>query len=477
MPLREPTNDLSLPSLIELYAGGATPVDVTRFLYRRISARGHDSAWIHLAREEMVVEQARRLMIRRSQGEDMPLYGVPFAVKDNIDIAGMPTTAACPAFAYVPDASAPAVERLLAAGALCVGKTNLDQFATGLSGIRSPYGACTSIFNADYAAGGSSSGSAIVVGAGLVSFALGTDTGGSGRIPAGYNNVVGLKPTLGRISLRGVVPNCRTLDTISVFALTCTDAAAVLRVIDAFDAADPFSRSQADAVPVTATGMSVVRCGLRFGIPRTSDREFFGNRQSAALFDAAIERLQDLGGTSIEVDFTPFLEAGKLLFDGPWVVERAVYLRAFLRDHGADVMPVTRDVLETANRWTALDTFASLYRLREIKRQTEIAIWQNVDVLVVPTAGTAYTVRQLLDEPITRNNNNGYYSYFVNLLDLCAVAVPNGFLASSGVAMGITLIAPAWCDQRVASLGAAYHEALGIAPGLAGRTAVEACSG
>ena len=463
--------DFSFQSLRDLYASRtASPVDVMRRVYQRIAARGADGVWIHLGNEQALLDQAARLMLQHLRGDTLPLYGMPFAVKDNIDVLGMPTTAACPAFAYMPEASAPAVEKLLAAGAICLGKVNLDQFATGLSGTRSPYGVCTSVFNPDYAAGGSSSGSAVAVGAGLVSFALGTDTGGSGRVPAAFNNVVGLKPTLGRVSLRGVVPNCRTLDAVSVFALTCMDAMEVLSLVGGFDAADPFSRPEADQIPVAATRIDAVLPGCRFGVPRPQDREYFGNREAAALYDSAIERLRRLGGIPVEVDFAPFVEAGKFMFDGPWVAERAVSLRAFLANQRDAMMPITRTVIETAHNWTAADAFACLYRLREIKRQTEVAIWQNIDVLMVPTTGTAYTVRELQEEPIKKNNHNGYYSYFVNLLDLCAVAVPNGFLDSSGVPMGITFIAPAWRDQYVASIGDAYHEALGIAPGLAGRS-------
>ena len=462
--------ELSIRSLRDRYASGAlTPVDLVRTLYRRISARGADHVWIHLVDEGSVVEQARRLMAQRARGDDLPLYGIPFAVKDNIDVAGMPTTAACPAFSYRPDASAVAVEKLLAAGAICIGKTNLDQFATGLSGTRSPYGACSSVFNPDYASGGSSSGSAVAVGAGLVSFALGTDTGGSGRVPAGYNNVVGLKPTLGRVSLRGVLHNCRTLDAVSIFAPTCTDAMEVLDIIGGFDAADPFSQPEPDEAQPNAKGLPGAVRGCRIGVPKGKDREFFGNREASELFNLAIERLQNLGALIVEIDFAPLLEAGKFLFDGPWVAERTTSLREFLENRSDALMPVTRTVLESGFRWTAVDTFACLYRLREIKRQTEIALWPNIDVLVVPTAGTAHTIRELQDDPITRNTHNGYYSYFVNLLDLCAVAVPNGFLNTSGVAMGITLVAPAWRDQFVASIGDAYHTALGIAPGLAGR--------
>jgi allophanate hydrolase len=460
--------DLSLSSLSRHYTSGdLVPADVLHAIFRRIEARGADSTWISLASEESTKERAI-LLDRQGSRIDLPLYGVPFAVKDNIDVAGLPTTAACPAFSYLPKTSAPAVTKLIAAGAICIGKTNLDQFATGLSGVRSPYGPCASVFNRDYASGESSSGSAVAVGAGLVTFALGTDTGGSGRIPAGYNNIVGLKPTLGRVSLCGVVPNCRTLDTVSVFSLTCADGVDVLRVIEGFDPDDSFSR-------VTSAGRKPDRFiseqglgGLTIGVPQAKDREFFGNREAERLFDSAIARITALGGATVEIEFADFLEAGRMMFDGPWVAERVVALADFLAAHRDAVLPVTRRILQSASRWSAADAFQHLYRLRSLKRRTEATIWSRIDALLVPTAATAFTIAELNNDPIVTNNRIGHYSYFVNLLDLCALAIPNGFLESNGVAMGVTLIAPAWNDEFLASIGDACHRALDTAPGLAG---------
>lgn len=451
------TGELSLPTLRRLYAERVlTPVALVRAIYRRIVARGSDPAWITLTAESDAVAQAAALE-GRTAPDALPLYGVPFAVKDNIDVAALPTTAACPAFRYVPDTSAPAVERLMAAGAICIGKTNLDQFATGLCGVRSPYGMVPCIFNQDYPAGGSSSGSAFVVGAGLVSFALGTDTGGSGRIPAGYNSVVGVKPTLGSVSLRGVVPNCRSLDTVSVFALTSDDGAAVLKAIAGFDPEDPYSRPPGGG-PETAPAAP------RFGVPQAQDRCFFGNRDAEALFATAIDRLRRLGGTVEEIDFAPFLEAGRMMFDGPRVAERADSLPDFFAAHPDALLPITRGILETAQRWNARDVFAHLHRLRVLRLTLEHTVWSRIDALMVPTAGTAYTIAAHTADPIERNNDNGYYSYFVNLLDLSAIAVPNGFLPASGVAMGVTFIAPAWHDLLLAAIGARYEATLGLAP-------------
>lgn len=460
--------DLSLATLRRHYsAGDLAPVDVIRAIYQRIAARGSDATWISLAPEESATEQATALG-GKGFCADLPLYGVPFAVKDNIDVAGLPTTAACPAFEYRPEASAPSVARLVAAGAICIGKTNLDQFATGLSGVRSPYGACASVFNRAYASGGSSSGSAVAVAAGLASFALGTDTGGSGRIPAGYNNIVGVKPTLGRVSSRGVVPNCRTLDTVSVFALTCADGAEVLRLISDFDPNDPFSRARPPGGArkrLTGWGLK----GLTIGVPRAKDRDFFGDQAAERLFESAIAKVGALGGTLVEIDFADFLEAGRMMFDGPWVAERVAALADFLPAHRDDLLPVTRGIFETANRWSAADAFQHLYRLRSLKRKIEATVWSQIEALLVPTAATAYTIAELNAEPIVRNNRIGHYSYFVNLLDLCALAIPNGFLESSGVAMGVALIAPAWHDEFLASIGEVWHRALNVPPGLAAR--------
>jgi allophanate hydrolase len=458
------TGDLALPTLRRHYAAGTlSPVDFVRLVYCRIGARGADPAWISIADEAVAVRQAEALQ-RRAATDWLPLYGVPFAVKDNIDVAGLPTTAACPGFAYVPDVSAPAVDRLIAAGAICIGKTNLDQFATGLCGIRSPYGAVPCVFNPDYAAGGSSSGSAVVVAAGLVTFALGTDTGGSGRIPAGYNNIVGVKPTLGLVSLRGVVPNCRSLDTVSVFALTCADGTEVLRAMAGFDPDDPFSRR-----PVAADrrpGAGLPSGHLTIGVPRRQDRTFFGNQEAEALFRAGIERLDGLGATVMEIDFAPFFEAGRMMFEGPFVAERAASVPDFFAAHPDVLLPVIRAILDTAQRWRGPDVFAHMHRLRALKRLIDTAVWPRIDVLAVPTAATAYTIAELEADPIARNNHNGHYSYFVNLLDLCAIAIPNGFLPDSSVAMGMTLIAPAWHDARLAGIGSRYEAILGLPPGL-----------
>ncbi len=299
-------------------SGRLTPTQVIESAIRRADRAPERHVWITRLSRERLLEHARAIELRGC-GE-LPLYGIPFAIKDNIDLAGVPTTAGCAQYSYVPAQSAHVVQRLLDAGAIPLGKTNLDQFATGLVGTRSPFGACRNSFNAGYISGGSSSGSAVAVATGLASFALGTDTAGSGRVPAAFNNIVGLKPSAGRISTRGVVPACRSLDCVSIFSMTCAEAAQVLAVVEGFDSQDPYSRTFAD-VPVH---------GRRFGVPRRDQLQFFGDHEYACLFDGCVTRIESLGGSLVQVDFDPFLEAGRLLYGGPWVAERYAAVGDFI---------------------------------------------------------------------------------------------------------------------------------------------------
>lgn len=442
---------LDLAALASAYAAGATPVQIIREVYARIRARGEDHVWITLRPEDDVLAEAAALAARRSGGEKLPLYGVPYAAKDNIDVAGLPTTAGCPAYAYTPAADAEVIRRLRAAGALVIGKTNLDQFATGLVGVRSPYGAPSSVFNKNYISGGSSSGSAVATAAGLVSFALGTDTAGSGRVPAAFNNLVGWKPTKGLLSTTGLVPACRSLDCISVFALTCADAAKVAEVVSAFDPADPYSRP--------APAASAFSAAFRFGIPRPDQLEFFGDREAAALYAASVERLRALGGVAVEIDYAPFRDTADLLYSGPWVAERLAAITPFAQEHPEALHPVTAGIITAASRFSAVDTFRAFYRLEELRRATA-PTWDKIDVLLLPTTPTIYTHADLAAEPVLNNTRLGTYTNFVNLLDLCGVAVPAGFRAD-GLPLGVTLLSPAFTDAAVLALGARLHAALG----------------
>jgi allophanate hydrolase len=434
---------LDLESLREGYQSRAFgPWDVIAEVYRRIAARGQRPVWIELVPQEQAFAAAAKL------DESLPLYGIPFAVKDNIDVAGLPTTAGCPAYAYIPTRSATSVERLIAAGAVLIGKTNLDQFATGLVGVRSPYGACSSVFDARYVSGGSSAGSAVAVASGMVSFALGTDTAGSGRVPAAFNNLVGLKPTRGAISAAGVVPACRTLDCVSVFALTCADASAVLTVASGYDPLDPFSR-------VGQQGSPWLGGPFRFGVPAPQQLEFFGDSAAANLFRSSAERLTDLGGTSVEIDFSPFRSVAELLYSGPWVAERLAAILSFFGEHESEMDPTVRAIIGGGVRQTAVNTYAAMYRLAELRQQT-MAEWRRMDVMLLPTTGTIYTIDDVKSDPVRLNSNLGFYTNFVNLLDLAAVAVPAG-LRENGLPFGVTLIGPAWTDAALLTLADRLH--------------------
>lgn len=423
--------------LIDAYRSGElVPTDVIREAYRRMADRPEQPVWIHLIPEAESLARAEGL---GAFDEKRPLYGIPFAVKDNIDLAGVPTTAGCPAYAYTPEKSATVVERLMAAGAIPLGKTNLDQFATGLVGTRSPYGACSSEFGATYISGGSSSGSAVAVAAEFVSFSLGTDTAGSGRVPAAFNNLVGLKPTKGAFSAAGVVPACRTLDCVSVFAATVEDAGIVFEVAQGFDAADAYSLRPGQA---KAWGKR-----FRFGVPAKELLEFFGDAESEKLYWAAVEKFEAAGNTRVEFEYSIFRDAADLLYSGPWVAERYTAIKEFIGAHSADMYPVTAKIILGAEKYTASDVFAATYKLAELARMAERE-WTKMDMMLLPTAGTIYTHDQIALEPVKSNTNLGYYTNFVNLLDLAALAIPAGF-RPDGLPFGVTLIGPAWSDRAL----------------------------
>jgi allophanate hydrolase len=447
--------DLQLGPLRESYRSGAlSPERVLRDRHARAIAEAGRHAFIELLPLEKVLAQLEEAEGRRARGESLPLFGVPFAVKDNIDVAGVPTTAACSAYAYTPRESAPAVEALQRAGAICFGKTNMDQFATGLVGTRSPFGVCGSVFDERQVSGGSSSGSALVVALGLVSFALGTDTAGSGRVPAAFNNIVGLKPTKGLISTRGVVPACRSLDTVSIFAANVADSLELLHLVQGFDAADPFSRHATDHPPFSGSGE------FCFGVPFDEQLEFFGDEESRALFQRATETFQALGGVIHRVDLAPFLAAAGLLYTGPWVAERYAAVGEFMESldaRGAGTLdPTVADIVLSGKTWTGVDAFRGHYELARLKRATA-PTWAEVDVMLLPTVPRSYSVEEVRAEPLQLNANLGRYTNFVNLLDLCGVAVPAG-IKPSGLPFGVTLLAPAFHEEGVARLAARFHD-------------------
>lgn len=443
------TFDFSISKLRAAYAAGAlTPTRVVAECRARMEAGGDNPIWIHRVDKDALSARAGELEgLAPAERDRLPLYGIPFAVKDNIDVAELPTTAGCPQFAYTAERSASVVGRLLEAGAILVGKTNLDQFATGLVGTRSPYGACRNAFDERYISGGSSSGSAVSVAKGMVSFSLGTDTAGSGRVPAALNHLVGLKPTRGLVSTAGVVPACRSLDCVSVFAASCTEALAVLAVIEGYDEGDSYSRRAKEGAWFAAPS-------FRFAVPRTDQREFFGDTGYAGLFEAAVCKLAALGGRAVEIDLAPFLAAQALLYAGPWVAERLAPLEAFLDAHPEAFHPITRRITESGRRFTAADTFRAQARLAELRRESE-AVWSGADLMLVPGAPTIYTLAELEAEPVELNSRLGLYTNFVNLLDLAAITVPAGFRAD-GLPFGVTLIGPAFSDRALAGIGAAF---------------------
>ena len=424
------------------------------------SGSDEDGIWIHRLPVNDVQRALAVVERRRAAGETLPLYGKLFAVKDNIDVAGIPTTAACPAYSYVPERSAPVVDRLLAAGAVLLGKTNLDQFATGLVGVRSPYGVPRNPFDERFIVGGSSSGSAAAVARGLVNFALGTDTAGSGRVPAAFTNIVGWKPSPGVLSTRGVVPACRSLDCVSVFALTVDDARQVASVAAGFDPEDPFSRAEADRLSF----QGAVPRRFRAGVPRPADREFFGDRWAEAAYDQALERLRGQGAELVEVDLAPFLETAGLLYDGPWIAERLAGLQEFVERQPEALLPVTREILSEGASYPGPRVFAGLHRLAAL-RQTVRPLWRQIETLVLPTTPTIYRIAEIQAEPRALNARLGRYVNFVNLLEMAGIAVPSGF-RPDGLPTGISFLGPWGSEGRLAALAARFHAQLGGEPGV-----------
>lgn len=456
---------LTFDALRAAYAAGVTPPDIIETVIARCAANTDAAVFITRTPDADLRAQARALM----QGpRDLPLWGIPFAVKDNIDVAGLPTTAACPAFAYHPDADATVVARLRAAGALVIGKTNLDQFATGLNGTRSPHGAPRSVFSAEHVSGGSSSGSAVAVAAGLCAFALGTDTAGSGRVPAAFNNIVGIKPTPGLVPNTGVVPACASVDVVTVFAASVADGVAVRRVLEGVDRGDPFSRS-------------AVAVGLpprpRLGVLTGPEREFFGNTEVEALYDAAIARAEALGATIVPFDYAPFRQAAALLYDGPWVAERLAAIEPFFNANPTALDPTVRTIIEGARRYSAVDAFNGLYALNRLRQQVA-PVWEAVDALLLPTSPTTHTVADMLASPVALNSQFGRYTNFANLMGLSAIAVPAGF-GPSGLPAGVTLVGPGFADDALAPFAAALHATAdcgaGIDRGLALRPPAPVC--
>jgi allophanate hydrolase len=439
-----------------------TPRDVVDELLARIADRGEDHVWLARADSAALRAAADALWQRRADIDQLPLYGLPFSVKDNIDVAGLPTTCGCTAPVEPASAHAQVVQRALDAGALFVGKNTLDQFATGLNGTRSLTGFCRNAFDPRYVPGGSSSGSGVAVAAQLVCFSLGSDTGGSGRVPAAMNHVVGLRPSIGVLSGRGTVYNNRFFDVVPVFAQSVADAFVVLAALRGGDPFDSLLRPDAERLPLQRE----LAAGFRFGVPRARDLQFHGDAQGPALFGAAVEALCAAGGVPVDVDFSPFVEAGRMVFDSALVVERALSYRPTLERHPQTVHPAVAAALRQADRYTAEDVFLALYRLQAARHAVR-PLFEDVEVLLTPTVPRPYTVEELLAEPMARNAELGHYTYGVAPLDLCAIALPAAMRAD-GLPFGVSLLAGAGQDARLAAVGRRFEAQVGQTAGLPG---------
>ena len=423
------------------YVNGARPIEVVSEAFRRVEAAGDPAIFIHLRDRDKAISAAERL---GAYDPSKPLWGIPFAIKDNIDLEGAPTTAACPAFAYTAERNAKVVDLLEAAGAILIGKTNLDQFATGLVGVRSPYGIPRNALDPAIVPGGSSSGSAVATSLGIVAFALGTDTAGSGRIPAGLNNIVGLKPSLRLLSATGVVPACRTLDTVSVFAQTVDDAYTVLNQVAVYDSTDPYSKD----LPIATAPWAPPH--LTIGIPDDQSIEFFGDNVQASSFSASVDALCDLGYDIAPIDFGPFFAIARMLYEGAWVAERYTVIEDLLRDNPDGILPVIKTIIGLAETMSAADAFRGMYRLQALRREAEESL-ERIDLLCVPTMPTFYTVADLEADPIGPNARLGTYTNFVNLMNLCGIAVPTS-PRSDGRPGSVTLLARAGQDGLAAGV-------------------------
>lgn len=455
------SGSLALPVLRAFYQGGGSPQVVFGAVFDRIDARGPDPAWIALRNRQEVLAEADAL--DRADIHRKPLWGVPFGVKDNLDLAGMATTNGCLAHSREAVATTPIVQRLIDAGAIPVGKNNMDQFGVGINGTRTDFGAPRCVFNKDYISGGSTSGGGVVVAAGLVSFAIGGDAAGSGRVPAALNNIVGLKPTPGLVPNTGIPTVAGLVGTNSLLTLTVDDAVTATQIILGYDPKDPFSKPEAENYALCAPDLPAA---FRFAVPDDASRDFAGDSEAARLFDEAVGCLEGLGGTAIPTDITPFLEQARALYDGPFIAQRTANLEAFLEKHEDDVFPATREILGWGHSYTAKDLFRAEYKLRGVK-QIARALFQDVAFLATPTTPTTVTVAQMLADNIGQNAMLGTYTNFVNLVDLPAISVPSGF-RDDGLPLGLMLIGDRLDDARLAAFGAAYQKQTGFPLGTTG---------
>ena len=452
--------DMGFEALREAYKNASkTPQQVMADIRERAKHYQQHNIWIHLLTEE---EQAVWLeQLSQKDLESHPLWGIPFAIKDNIDLAGIPTTAGCAEFAYTPKASAKVVQQLIDAGAIPVGKTNLDQFATGLNGTRSPIGACHNSFNYDYISGGSSSGSAVAVALGLASFSLGTDTAGSGRVPACFNNLVGVKPSIGLLSSTGMLPACRSLDCMTIFAYNTDDANTALAAAEGFDSQDGYSRVNPFDNQARHYGL---RTGpLKVGVIPESQLKFFGDSAYQSAYLATLDKLKAEGFEFQEIDYAPFDEIAQLLYEGPWVSERYLATQPLIDENPDAIFPVVRAIIEPGGQPPATALFKAQYRINDLK-QICLAQLAEVDCLLTPTAGRHFTIAEMLEEPIKRNSELGYYTNFMNLIDLASIAVPT-VMTDAGMPFGVTLVGNTFSDRMLMSIANRIQQAMPLNKG------------
>lgn len=422
-----------------------TPRTLIQTIRETIKQHEQNPIWIYVLNDEELEPYLRRL--ESEESASLPLFGIPFAIKDNIDLAGIPTTAACPDFTYIPKTSAYVVQRLIEAGAIPIGKTNLDQFATGLVGTRSPYGACQNSIDPRYISGGSSSGSAVSVSLDMVTFSLGTDTAGSGRVPAAFNNLLGFKPSKGLVSTTGLVPACRSLDCITFFCKDSFEAKVLFNVVASYDPSDVYARK----LPEIHRSIARTFC---VGVPHEEQLEFFGDDEARALFNTAVKRFEALGGVVKRIDFSAFINAANLLYSGPWVAERYVATKELLERSPKSFLEVTQGIIAQGKTKSASDYFEAEYQLKAFGREAE-TILESVDFILTPTTGTIFTIEALLNHPVELNTQLGYYTNFMNLLDFSAYALPAGF-RENGLPFGITIFSNAFMDKALLEMGTRY---------------------
>lgn len=457
------TINMSISGLRSAYqTGELTPEQLIKSIWAQIERNKDKNIWIHVLTESEIIPYLEAL--KEKDPESCPLWGVPFAIKDNIDLAGIPTTAACEAFSFTPDTSAQVVQQLLDAGALPIGKTNLDQFATGLNGTRSPWGPCKNSFNPDYISGGSSSGSSVAVSLGLASFSLGTDTAGSGRIPACFNNLVGVKPSIGLLSANGMLPACRSLDCMTIFAFNCDDANLVLSCAEGYDTNDAYSRKNPFHNQSRHYGLR--KDHLRVGVIAEKQLLFFGDAEYQKSYSRTLKALADNGFEFVEIDFSPFMEAANLLYAGPWVAERYIATLPLIEEQPEAMFPVVREIIEAGVEPAATDLFKAEYRLNELKKLCRTQI-ESFECILTPTAGKHFTIEEMLADPVQHNTKLGYYTNFMNLLDFAAVSVPTAMTETS-MPFGITLFSDKFQDRALLSIANRIQQCLPMLMGATG---------